>query len=42
MVMRGEMTAGELIAFFQANYLTDPAGLKDSLAMLNERLCPLN
>ena len=35
-------TAGELIAFFQANYLTDPAGLKDSLAMLNERVCPLS
>ena len=35
-------TAGELIAFFQANYLTDPSGLKDSLAMLNERTCPLN
>ncbi|WP_324779502.1 hypothetical protein [Thiobacillus sedimenti] len=35
-------TSGELIAFFKAHYLTDPAGLKNSLAMLNERHCPLN
>lgn len=35
-------TAGELIALFQKNYLSNPAGLKDSLAMLNERACPLN
>jgi len=35
-------TSGELIAFFKAHYLTNPSGLKDSLAMLNERSCPLN
>ncbi len=35
-------TAGELIALFQKNYLTNSAALKDSLAMLNERGCPLN
>lgn len=35
-------TSGELIAFFKANYLTNPSGLKDSLAMLNQRACPLN
>ncbi len=35
-------TAGELITLFQKNYLTKPAALKDSLAMLNERGCPLN
>jgi hypothetical protein len=35
-------TAGELIALFKANYLTNPGGLKDSLAMLNQRVCPLN
>lgn len=35
-------TSGELIALFQANYLTNPERLKDSLEMLNERDCPLN
>ncbi|MFP5382055.1 MAG: hypothetical protein ACLGG4_07300 [Gammaproteobacteria bacterium] len=35
-------TAGELITLFQNNYLTNSAGLKDSLEMLNERECPLN
>ena len=35
-------TAGEIIDLFQRNYLTKPAALKDSLAMLNERDCPLN
>lgn len=35
-------STGELIAFFKAHYLTDPAGLKDSLAMLNQRVCPLS
>lgn len=34
-------TAGELITLFQNN-LNNPAELKDSLAMLNERGCPLN
>lgn len=34
---------GELINLFNNNYLTNPAGLKNSLAMLNERKpCPLN
>jgi hypothetical protein len=35
-------SAGELIDLFQKNYLTKPQELKDSLAMLNERSCPLN
>ncbi len=36
-------TAGELIQLFKNNYKSDPAGLKNSLAMLNERKpCPLN
>jgi hypothetical protein len=35
-------TAGELIDLFQKNYLKNPAALKDSLAMLNERSCPLS
>ena len=35
-------TAGELITLFKNNYLSDPAKLKNSLAMLNERGCPLN
>jgi hypothetical protein len=35
-------TSGELIALFKSNYLKNPSGLKDSLAMLNERSCPLN
>lgn len=35
-------TAGELIALFKANYLTNPSRLKDSLAMLNQRVCPLS
>lgn len=35
-------TAGELITLFQKNYQTNAAGLKDSLAMLNQRECPLN
>lgn len=35
-------TAGEVINLFQKNYLGNPGGLKDSLAMLNERGCPLN
>jgi hypothetical protein len=34
-------TAGEIITLFQNN-LNRPAELKDSLAMLNERGCPLN
>ena len=34
-------TAGEIITLFQNN-LSRPAALKDSLAMLNERGCPLN
>jgi hypothetical protein len=34
-------TAGEIISLFQTN-LHRPAALKDSLAMLNERGCPLN
>lgn len=35
-------TAGEIIDLFRSNYLTKPGALKDSLAMLNERGCPLN
>ena len=35
-------TAGDIINLFKQNYLTKPAALKDSLAMLNERGCPLN
>ncbi|HEX7971209.1 MAG TPA: hypothetical protein VF501_03205 [Thiobacillus sp.] len=35
-------TSGELIALFKTHYLTNPSGLKDSLAMLNERSCPLH
>jgi len=35
-------TSGELIELFQSNYLTNPEKLKNSLAMLNERDCPLN
>lgn len=35
-------TAGDIIALFQSNYLTNSSGLKDSLEMLNERECPLN
>lgn len=34
-------TSGEIITLFQTN-LHRPAALKDSLAMLNERGCPLN
>ena len=34
-------TTGELTAFFRDN-LANPAQLKDALAMLNERVCPLN
>jgi hypothetical protein len=34
-------TPGELIELFQANYLTHPVKLKDSLEMLNQRDCPL-
>jgi hypothetical protein len=34
-------TAGEIISLFKNN-LSRPAELKDSLAMLNERGCPLN
>lgn len=34
-------TAGEVITLFQNNYLSNPAELKDSLEMLNERSCPL-
>ena len=33
---------GEIIDLFKDNYLTNPEALKDSLAMLNERGCPLN
>ncbi|HSJ80310.1 MAG TPA: hypothetical protein VK910_03770 [Thiobacillus sp.] len=35
-------TPGEIIDLFKSNYLTNPGALKDSLAMLNERGCPLN
>lgn len=35
-------TAGEIIDLFKANYLSNGAALKDSFAMLNERVCPLN
>jgi hypothetical protein len=35
-------TSGELISLFQSNYLTNSEKLKNSLAMLNERSCPLN
>ncbi|ODU12635.1 MAG: hypothetical protein ABS91_01570 [Thiobacillus sp. SCN 64-35] len=35
-------TAGELITLFRNNYLSNPEKLKNSLAMLNERGCPLN
>ena len=35
-------TSGEIIDLFRANYLSKPGALKDSLAMLNERGCPLN
>lgn len=35
-------TSGEIITLFQNNYLSNGAKLKDSLAMLNERGCPLN
>jgi hypothetical protein len=35
-------TSGEIIALFKSNYLSNGAALKDSLAMLNERGCPLN
>lgn len=35
-------TVGEIVTLFQNNYLSNPAGLKDSLEMLNERECPLN
>ncbi len=35
-------TPGEIIDLFKNNYLTKPEALKDSLAMLNERGCPLN
>ncbi|MBW8371052.1 MAG: hypothetical protein K0M66_08765 [Thiobacillus sp.] len=35
-------TSGELITLFQNNYLTNSDRLKNSLAMLNERGCPLS
>lgn len=35
-------TPGELIAYFKAHCLTNPSGLKDSLALLNQRSCPLH
>lgn len=35
-------TSGELIMLFRNNYLSNPGKLKNSLAMLNERGCPLN
>ena len=35
-------TSGEIITLFQNNYASNGAALKDSLAMLNERYCPLN
>lgn len=35
-------TSGEIITLFRNNYLNNGAALKDSLAMLNERGCPLN
>jgi hypothetical protein len=34
-------TPGEIIDMFKNNYLTNPQALKDTLAMLNERGCPL-
>ena len=34
-------TSGEIINLFQNNYMSNGAALKDSLAMLNERGCPL-
>ena len=34
--------AGDIINLFRAHYLTNPAKLKDSLDMLNNRGCPLN
>jgi len=35
-------TSGEIIILFRNNYSSNGAALKDSLAMLNERGCPLN
>lgn len=35
-------TSGELIMLFRNNYLSNPEKLKNSLATLNERGCPLN
>lgn len=34
-------TSGEIIDLFKNNYMSNGAALKDSLAMLNERDCPL-
>lgn len=35
-------TPSEILDLFKNNYLTNPEALKNSLAMLNERGCPLN
>lgn len=35
-------TSGEIIILFKNNCLSNGAALKDSLAMLNQRVCPLN
>lgn len=35
-------TPGEIIDLFKNNYQTSPEALKNSLAMMNERGCPLN
>jgi hypothetical protein len=35
-------TPGEILDLFKNSYLTNPEALKNSLAMLNERGCPLN
>jgi hypothetical protein len=35
-------TPGEILDLFKNNYQTNPEALKNSLAMLNERVCPLN
>lgn len=34
-------TSGEIIDLFKNNYMSNGAALKDSLALLNERSCPL-
>ena len=34
-------TAGEIIEMFKSHYMTNPEALKNTLAMLNERGCPL-